>query len=128
LKRFYRAENIRRIRHELLGEDYGVMPFAEWVEKVLHPHFASRYKEAKEKCVRADGKVRLKPLAKPKVKAQKKRGKRVFSWKAIKAIVESKPTTEKGKRLQKYWKVILELHEKFPEKTYDELKEVLVKS
>jgi len=124
LKKFYRAENIRRIRHELLGEDYGVVPFSEWVEKVLHPHFVSRYKEIKEKYVKTDGVLRSKAAFKREPKPKKKKTKRSFSWKAIKGIVDSEPTTEKGKRLQKYWKTIWELHEKHPKKKYAELKTV----
>ena len=127
LKKFYRAENVRRIRHELLGEDYGVMPFSEWVEKVLHPHFASRYKELKDKYVRANGVLRLRSVVKRKAKPPKTKTKRMFSWKAIKAITESKPTTERGKRLRKYWIEIWKLHEKHPKKTYAELKESLVR-
>jgi len=124
LKKFYRAENIRRIRHELLGEEYGVTPFSEWVETVLHPHFVSRYKEIKEKYVKTDGVLRSKAVFKREAKPTKKKTKRKFSWKAIKGIVDSKPTTEKGKRLQKYWKAIWKLHEKHPEKKYAELKTV----
>jgi len=129
LKKFYRAENIRRLRHELLGEEYGVMPFHEWVEKVLHPHFASRYKEIKEKYVRTNGILRLKHVVKHKAARAppRKKTKRMFSWKAIKAITQSKPTTERGKRLRKYWLAIWKLHEKHPEKTYDELKLIFVK-
>lgn len=67
----------------------------------------------------------MKPVVKAKIPMERK--KRKFSWKAIKGIVESKPTTEKGKRLQKYWKAVLELHEKFPKKTYAELKQILLK-
>lgn len=132
LKKFYRAEDVRRVRHELRGEDYGVISFPEWVEKTLHPHFASRYKKIKEKYVRVDGfkvPVKLKPEYKPKPKV-----KRVFSWKAIKGIVESKPKHPKGtvkyekaKKLIAYWQAVWKLHEKHPKKTYAEIKELLLK-
>ena len=124
LKKFYRAENVRRIRHELLGEDYGVMPFSEWVEKVLHPHFVSRYKEIKDKYVKARGTLHTKASVKRKPKPKKKKTKRRFSWKAIKAITKSKPTSKRGKRLRKYWRAIWGLHEKYPKKKYAELKQI----
>jgi len=126
LKKFYRAEDVRRVRHELRGEEYGIISFPEWVEKTLHPHFVARYKEIKDKYARTDG-LRLKPIAEPKAEVPRERKKRAFSWEAIKAIVESKPTTEKGKRLREYWKAIWEAHLKAPEKTYAELKEGLLR-
>jgi hypothetical protein len=128
LKKYYRAEDVRRARHELRGEDYGVISFPEWVEKTLNPHFVARYKEIKDRYVKVNGVLRSKAVAKPKVKQTKKKTKRTFSWKAIKAIVESKPTTARGKRLREYWKAIWEAHLKAPEKTYAELKESLVRS
>ncbi|MBM4400813.1 MAG: hypothetical protein FJ045_02560 [Crenarchaeota archaeon] len=127
LKKYYRAEDVRRARHELRGEEYGVISFPEWIEKTLHPHFVARYKEIKDHYARTDG-LRLKPIAEPKAKAPRERRKRVFSWKAVQAIVESKPTTEKGKRLREYWTAIWEAHLKAPEKTYAELKETLLRA
>jgi hypothetical protein len=127
LKKFYRAEDVRRVRHELRGEEYGIISFPEWIEKTLHPHFVARYKEIKDKYARTDG-LRLKPIAEPKAEAPRERKKRAFSWEAIKAIVESAPTTEKGKRLREYWKTIWEAHLKAPEKTYAELKESLLRA
>jgi hypothetical protein len=127
LKKFYRAEDIRRARHELRGEEYGVISFPEWVEKALHPHFVARYKEIKDKYARTDG-LRLKPIVEPKAEVPRERKKRTFSWEAIKGIVTSAPTTEKGKRLREYWKAIWEAHLKAPEKTYAELKETLLKA
>jgi hypothetical protein len=125
LKKFYRAEDVRRARHELRGEEYGIILFPEWVEKALHPHFVARYKEIKDRYTRTDG---LKTFIERKAEVSRERKKRVFSWNAIKAIVESKPTTEKGKRLREYWKVIWEAHLKAPEKTYAELKESLLRA
>jgi hypothetical protein len=127
LKKFYRAEDVRRARHELRGEEYGVISFPEWVEKTLHPHFVARYKEIKDRYARTDG-LRLKPIVEPKAKAPRERKKRAFSWEAIKAIVASAPTTEKGKRLREYWKAVWEAHLKTPEKTYAELKETLLRT
>jgi hypothetical protein len=127
LKQFYRAEDVRRARHELRGEEYGIISFPEWIEKTLHPHFVARYKEIKGQYARTDG-LRLKPIGEPKAQAPRERKKRVFSWEAIKAIVASAPTTEKGKRLREYWKAIWEAHVKSPEKTYAELKETLLKA
>jgi hypothetical protein len=128
LKKYYRAEDVRRARHELRGEEYGGISFSEWVEKALHPHFVARYKEIKDKYVRVNAVLRSKAVAKRKLKQAKKKTKRMFSWKAIKAIVESKPTTARGKRLREYWKAIWEAHLKAPEKTYAELKKSLVRT
>lgn len=41
---FYRASDEKKIDHELLGKEYDVEPFHQWIER-LHKYFADRYIE-----------------------------------------------------------------------------------
>jgi len=48
LQKFYRASDEKKKRHELRGEEYDVMPFNEWVEKIIYPAFEQRYNELRK--------------------------------------------------------------------------------
>ena len=117
---FYMRIKEAKIAREIRGElKENALDFASWVNQFA-PVWDKRYLEIAHKTPKF-------PTAKREAMPQKKKTKRTFSWTAIKAITESEPTTDRGKRLRKYWRAIWEIHEKYPQKKYAEIKEIFTR-
>jgi len=98
LRQFYLGIDVGRIRHQLLGEEYPVPTFHEFVKKI-HPYFMRRYDEIRLNLARVDGlaKDRRRPRREPKIKEIKKRR---ISYEAIQKLLSSgAPET-----LKAYWR------------------------
>lgn len=111
LQDYYFGVNTEKMRHELLGENYTFEPFHVWLKK-LHPYFAKRFEEIKDRCIMTAGGVR---------KATKKRRTsakaRQIRWNAIEKMVASFEALSLEQQVQMkhryvipYWKRALENH------------------
>jgi len=111
LQDYYFGVNTKKMRHELLGENYKFKPFHVWLKK-LHPYFARRFEEIKDRCIMTAGGVR---------KAGKKRRTsakaRQIRWNAIGKMVASfealpleQQVQAKHRYVIPYWKRALENH------------------
>lgn len=111
LQDYYFGVKTKKMRHELLGEKYEPESFSVWLKK-LHPYFAKRFEEIKDRCIMTPGGVRR---AKKKRRTSEKA--RQIRWNAIEKMVASfeaqsleQQVQAKNRYVIPYWKRALENH------------------
>jgi len=119
LREFYLGIDRTKIRRDLFGEGEHPEPYHKWLER-LDPLYWKRYNEIKHNWLRVNGMRKAEAVKKKEKKKKRKRKK--INWDAIKKIVENPKTPEK---IRKYWKGILKLKKKYPDKTYAQLRRML---
>jgi hypothetical protein len=117
IREFYLGGIVEKMDAELLGRKVMVETWNQYVEK-LHPQYLEKYEAVKGGMAKVNG-IAKEPR---RVKAEKAKVKRAFSWDRIEAITKSKPETEKGKRLVDYWVKVWRVHVEHPRLTYAEIK------
>jgi len=116
LKEYYMAEDIPKVRYELLDEKYEVERFGAWVKK-LNPLFERRYVELKEKCVLVNG-IRRFDIPTTKTPTPKRvRKPRKINWNAIEKMLkkydelsEDQKKTVPQRHTVPFWRKALRLH------------------
>lgn len=102
LKDFYAGIGKKRMRHEILGEEYVEEPFTKLMEK-LQIVVRKRYEEIKDRLHAING------LSKRPPKKKKVKKKRPIKWKNVAKMIKAKGTPE---HLKNTWKKALRLHNK----------------
>jgi len=102
---FYAGLDRRKIRHELIGEEYEEPTYHE-VIKAINQAVKKRYAQIKGKLIAVDGLAKKDGRKTTELPEPKKRKR---NWKSIEGIVNSPKTKP---HLVKYWKPRLALHKK----------------
>jgi len=97
LMQFYAGIDRRKIRYELLGEEYKRPNFHELIRNLI-PAVTKRYQEVKHKLT----------IDTTSKKQATKKQRRTMNWAAVRAIIESPNTPE---NLKKAWEKRLDLHD-----------------
>lgn len=102
VKKYYRAEDERRMEKEILGVQYPIEPWHKFVDRMVQ-HFEKRYNELIERYPTVDGKrvdILVKPVKKP---PKAKKPKRKLTKAQMIALAKSEKTPEKLREWAKNW-------------------------